>query len=52
MTGVGYGDMVPITLLGKIIGGIISIFGILIVALPVGILSAAYVEDIENKRQG
>ncbi len=52
MTGVGYGDMVPITLLGKIIGGIISVFGIVIVALPVGILSAAYVEDLENKLHG
>ncbi len=52
ITSVGYGDMYPITTIGKIIGGIISFLGILIVAIPIGILGAAYVEDMNNKQRG
>ncbi len=52
VTGVGYGDMYPITTLGKVLGGVIAILGIVTVALPIGILGAAYVEDTEKKRKG
>ena len=52
VTGVGYGDMYPITTLGKFLGGFIAILGIVTIALPIGILGAAYVEDMENKGKG
>jgi voltage-gated potassium channel len=44
LTTIGYGDMVPITPLGKVCAGLISIFGIGVFALPTAIVTAAIVE--------
>ena len=44
LTTIGYGDMVPVTSLGKFFAGMISIFGIGIFALPSAIVTAAIVE--------
>jgi voltage-gated potassium channel len=52
LTGVGYGDMVPMTGLGRFIGGLIALLGLITIAMPIAILGAAYVEDAENKRRG
>lgn len=48
LTTVGYGDVYPITVFGKIISGIIAILGIGIVALPTGIVSAGFMEKIDK----
>ena len=37
MTTVGYGDMVPVTPLGKVLGGVIAVIGLGMVALPAGL---------------
>ena len=50
LTTVGYGDVVPITPLGKILSSFIAIIGIAFVALPTGILSSAFMEHIKRKR--
>ena len=50
MTTVGYGDMYPITVLGKFLGAIISLLGIGFFALPAGILSAGFIEEIRKKK--
>ena len=50
LTSVGYGDVTPITLIGKVFGSIIIILGILTVALPSGILAAAFT-DFTRKSQ-
>ncbi|MCR5667262.1 MAG: ion transporter [Eubacterium sp.] len=42
---VGYGDIVPITLAGKIIAIVISFLGVGLVAIPTGIISAGFVEQ-------
>lgn len=42
LTTVGYGDVTPITVGGKIFGAVTTVFGIGIVALPAGILASAY----------
>jgi voltage-gated potassium channel len=44
LTTIGYGDMVPITPMGKLFGGLISVFGIGVFALPTAIVTAAIVE--------
>lgn len=49
LTTVGYGDMVPITPLGKFLGGIFAIAGVGILALPAGILSSGFFEVLYNK---
>jgi voltage-gated potassium channel len=51
LTTVGYGDVYPITSLGKFLGAIISLLGIGLFALPTGILSAGFVEEIRKKRE-
>ena len=41
---VGYGDIYPITIAGRIFGIIITFLGVGMVAIPTGILSAGFVE--------
>ncbi|MDA0200165.1 MAG: ion transporter [Bacteroidetes bacterium] len=48
---VGYGDVYPITAGGKIFASIISLIGIGIVAIPTGIISASFVEEIYQLRR-
>ena len=51
LTTVGYGDIYPITVGGKILGSIIALLGIGIVALPTGIISSAFIEKIQERKQ-
>ena len=51
MTTVGYGDMVPVTPLGKVVGGVIAIVGLGMVALPAGLLASGFSEQLHQRRQ-
>ncbi len=51
LTTVGYGDVVPATVLGKILGAFISIMGIGLFALPTGILASGFTEELRLHRQ-
>jgi voltage-gated potassium channel len=42
---IGYGDMVPLTPIGKLVAGLISVFGVGIFALPTAIVIAAIIES-------
>ena len=44
----GYGDFAPITFLGKILATFVGILGIAIFAVPAGIISSGFVEEIEQ----
>ncbi len=46
LTTVGYGDVFPVTGLGRVLAAIISILGIGMVALPAGIIGSGFVEEI------
>ena len=49
LTTVGYGDIYPITTIGRIVTMISALFGIAIVALPAGIITAGYINEISNR---
>ncbi len=51
LTTVGYGDMYPVTPLGKFFSSIIAIIGIGMFALPTGIIGAGFVEAIQEKKK-
>lgn len=46
LTTLGYGDVYPVTLLGRIMGGLFALCGILLVALPTAILGAGLIEEM------
>jgi len=50
-TSVGYGDVYPITVMGKVIGGLFAIVGISVFALPTAILTAGMMEQIHDERK-
>lgn len=47
LTTVGYGDVYPITDFGKLISMVSSLFGIAVIALPAGIVTAGFVDEIQ-----
>lgn len=49
LTTMGYGDIYPVTTIGRIVTMVSSIFGIAIVALPSGIITAGYMNEIHRK---
>jgi voltage-gated potassium channel len=50
LTTVGYGDVYPVTAIGKLIGCVIAIAGIGMFALPTGILGAAFAEEVQRQK--
>lgn len=48
LTTVGYGDIYPVTVLGKFLSAIIALLGIGLVAIPTGIISSGFMECIEK----
>lgn len=50
LTTVGYGDIYPMTPMGKFLGAIIALIGIGFFALPAGVLSAAFADELARRR--
>lgn len=49
LTTVGYGDVYPVTMTGRIIGMISAVVGIALIALPSGIITSAYLDELRKK---
>jgi voltage-gated potassium channel len=50
LTTVGYGDITPITPLGKFIAGLTMVLGLLLFALPIGIIANGFVSGLNRRR--
>jgi voltage-gated potassium channel len=51
MTTTGYGDMAPVTWIGRVIGACAMLVGIAMLAMPAGILSNGFAEEIKRREQ-
>jgi voltage-gated potassium channel len=49
LTTVGYGDVAPITLAGRLVASITMFMGLMMIALPVGIVATAFAEEIHRR---
>ncbi|PKG31865.1 potassium channel family protein, partial [Methanoregula sp.] len=50
VTTVGYGDIYPVTVAGKIITGLVTITGVILLAVPAAILASGFMEERERMR--
>jgi len=51
LTTVGYGDMVPVTMAGRVLGGIVSIVGIGTLALFSGLITVGFLDQLKTRRE-
>lgn len=51
LTTVGYGDIVPTTMFGRIVTMVSSVIGIAVIALPSGIVTAGYMKALEEEEK-
>lgn len=51
LTTMGYGDIYPVTTLGRVFTMVSSVFGIALVALPAGIITAGYMDALQEEKK-
>jgi voltage-gated potassium channel len=51
LTTIGYGDVYPMTALGKVVAALVAVVGVGLVAMPTGILAAAFSDAMQNDRR-
>ena len=49
LTTVGYGDIYPVTVIGRILGAFIALLGVAAVAIPTGIISSGLIESLSSE---
>ena len=52
LTTMGYGDLCPATDLGRLISMFSSLFGVAVIALPSGIITASYLDELRSLKEG
>ena len=50
LTTVGYGDVCPVTNVGRFVSMLSSIFGVAIIALPSGVITASYLDELRKEK--
>lgn len=48
LTTVGYGDVVPVTVLGRMMAGLFAVTALFLIAVPTAILGAGFMEEMED----
>ena len=48
LTTVGYGDMIPVTDIGRFVSMLSSLFGVAVIALPSGVITASYLDELRS----
>ena len=51
ITTIGYGDIVPTTMIGQVVTSISALIGIAVIALPAGIFTAGYMEELRKEEE-
>jgi voltage-gated potassium channel len=51
LTTVGYGDMIPVTDIGRFVSMLSSLFGVAVIALPSGVITASYLEELRSSKK-
>lgn len=49
LTTVGYGDAVPVTALGRLVGGITMLSGLIVLALPIAIIATGFSQEVSRR---
>ncbi len=50
LTTVGYGDLTPVTDIGRFVSMLSSLFGVAVIALPSGVITASYLEELRSAK--
>ena len=48
ITTIGYGDIVPVTVIGRILTAVIAVAGVALLALPAGIITAGFLDEMKK----
>ena len=51
LTTVGYGDLCPASDIGRFVSMLSSLFGVAVIALPSGVITASYLEELRSRRK-
>lgn len=51
LTTVGYGDVYPVSDFGRVVSMLSSLFGVAVIALPSGVITASYLDELRKNKK-